>query len=314
MVRYRFIGLGLTLALVSVLFLTLGAKGSWEFTLWFRGPKLAGLLLIGGAISTSTILFQTITHNRILTPSVMGFDALYLLVLTLLIFGLGSVGYAQLGKVTLFALNLGLLTLASVALFGILLRDQTSDLMRMILTGIIFGVLFRSLVLLLQRLIDPSEFNVLQSVSIARFNRVETELLLVSAGLVLLAWGVIWQMRHRLDILALGSVLPVSLGADPVRGRVLVLMLISVLVSVSTALVGPVAFLGLLVSSLTYRLIPSWHHGHLLPAAVLIGGITLVGGQMVLERLLGLQTPLAVVVECLGGLVFLFLILRKGRA
>lgn len=314
MLRHRFLGLGLTLVIVSALFLTLDAKGSWEFTLWFRGQKLAGLFLIGGAISTATILFQTITHNRILTPSIMGFDALYLLILTVLIFVMGSVGYAQLGKVTLFVLNLGLLTLASVALFSILLKDQTSDLMRMILTGIIFGVLFRSLVMLLQRLIDPSEFNVMQSVSFARFNRIEGDLLVVSAVLLLLAWGVVWQMRHRLDVLALGSVLPVSLGADPARGRLLVLMLISVLVSVSTALVGPVAFLGLLVSSLTYRIIPSWHHGHILPAACLIGGITLVGGQMLLERVLGLQTPLAVVVECLGGMVFLFLILRKGRA
>ncbi|WP_083099542.1 iron chelate uptake ABC transporter family permease subunit [Pseudophaeobacter leonis] len=314
MLRRRFFWLVLALIVVSVLFLTLGAKGSWSFTLWFRGQKLASLVLIGGAISTATILFQTITHNRILTPSIMGFDALYVLILTVMIFMMGASGYAQFLKVELFLINLVLLTLASVALFTVLLKDQSSDLMRMVLTGIILGSLFRSLVQMIQRLIDPSEFSVLQSVSFARFNKVDADLLLVSAVLVGLTWAVIWKMRHRLDILALGVVLPVSLGADPNRGQLLVLVLISILVSVSTALVGPVAFLGLLVSSLTYRLIPSWHHGHILPAAILIGGITLVGGQMVLERILHLETPLAVVVECLGGLVFLFLILRKGSA
>lgn len=312
MLRRRFFWLVLALVVVSVLFLTLGAKGSWSFTLWFRGQKLASLLLIGGAVSTATILFQTITHNRILTPSIMGFDALFLLILTMMIFGLGATGYVQLPKVTLFFINLTLLTLASVGLFALLLRDQTSDLMRMVLTGIILGVLFRSLVLLIQRLIDPSEFAVLQSASFARFNKVDADLLLVSAVLVGLAWLCLWRMRHRLDVFALGEVLPISLGADPKRGQLLVLMIISVLVSVSTALVGPVAFLGLLVSSMTYRLIPSWHHGHILPAAILIGGTTLVGGQLLLERVLQLDTPLAVVVECLGGLIFLFLILRKG--
>ncbi|EAQ45584.1 hypothetical protein MED193_08023 [Roseobacter sp. MED193] len=312
MLRRRFFWLLLVLVVVSVLFLTLGAKGSWGFTLWFRGQKLASLLLIGGAISTATILFQTITHNRILTPSIMGFDALFLLILTVMVFGLGAGGYTQLPKVWLFFLNLGVLTLASVGLFALLLKDQSSDLMRMVLTGIILGVMFRSLSSLIQRLIDPSEFAVLQSASFARFNRVDADLLLLSTGLVLVTWICLWTMRHRLDILALGEVLPVSLGADPKRGQLVILMFISVLVSVSTALVGPVAFLGLLVSSLTYRLIPSWHHGHILPAAVLIGGITLVGGQLVLERILHLETPLAVVVECLGGLVFLFLILRKG--
>ena len=312
MLRQRFFWLVLVLAVVSLLFLTLGAKGSWGFTLWFRGQKLASLLLIGGAISTATILFQTITHNRILTPSIMGFDALFLLILTMMVFGLGAGGYTQLPKVWLFFLNLGVLTLASVGLFALLLKDQSSDLMRMVLTGIILGVMFRSLSSLIQRLIDPSEFAVLQSASFARFNRVDADLLLLSTGLVLATWVCLWAMRHRLDILALGEVLPVSLGADPKRGQLVILMFISVLVSVSTALVGPVAFLGLLVSSLTYRLIPSWHHGHILPAAVLIGGTILVGGQLVLERILRLETPLSVVVECLGGLVFLFLILRKG--
>jgi len=312
MLRQRFFWLVLVLAVVSLLFLTLGAKGSWGFTLWFRGQKLASLLLIGGAISTATILFQTITHNRILTPSIMGFDALFLLILTMMVFGLGAGGYTQLPKVWLFLLNLGMLTLASVGLFALLLKDQSSDLMRMVLTGIILGVMFRSLSSLIQRLIDPSEFAVLQSASFARFNRVDADLLLLSTGLVLATWVCLWAMRHRLDILALGEVLPVSLGADPKRGQLVILMFISILVSVSTALVGPVAFLGLLVSSLTYRLIPSWHHGHILPAAVLIGGTILVGGQLVLERILRLETPLSVVVECLGGLVFLFLILRKG--
>lgn len=312
MLRLRFLWLILALVVVSTLFLTLEAKGSWSFTLWFRGQKLASLLLIGAAVSIATILFQTITHNRILTPSIMGFDALFLLILTLMIFGMGAGAYAQVPKVTLFLINLILLTLASVALFTLLLRDQRSDLMRMVLTGIILGVLFRSLVLFIQRLIDPSEFAVLQSASFARFNKADPDLLLVSAVLVCLAGGAIWRMRHRLDVLALGEVLPVSLGADPRRGQLTVLMLISVLVSVSTALVGPVAFLGLLVSSLTYRVIPSWHHGHILPAAILIGGITLVGGQLVLERILHFETPLAVVVECLGGLAFLILILRKG--
>jgi iron complex transport system permease protein len=314
MLRLRFLILLFALMGISLLFLTLDVKGSWSFTLWFRGQKLASLLLIGGAVSTATILFQTITHNRILTPSIMGFDALFLLILTVMIFGMGASEYAQLPKVTLFLINLVLLTLASVALFSVLLKDQSNDLMRMVLTGIILGFLFRSLVQLIQRLIDPSEFSVMQSASFARFNRVDADLLLVSAVLVCLTWAVVWNLRHRLDVLALGQVLPVSLGADPKGGHLIVLMLISVLVSVSTALVGPVAFLGLLISSITYRLIPSWHHGHILPAAVLIGGITLVGGQLVLERLLQLQTPLAVVVESIGGLVFLFLILRKGSA
>lgn len=66
----------LALALISAAaFMTLGAKGSWSFVLAFRGVKLWALLMVAYAIAVSTVLFQTVTNNRILTPSVMGFDS-----------------------------------------------------------------------------------------------------------------------------------------------------------------------------------------------------------------------------------------------
>ena len=59
--------------------MTLGANGQWDFVLPFRGGKLAVMLLVAYAVAVSSVLFQTVTHNRILTPAIMGFDALYLL-------------------------------------------------------------------------------------------------------------------------------------------------------------------------------------------------------------------------------------------
>ena len=82
----------LTVALlVSMgLFMTINSGGHWDFVLPFRGAKLVALLVVAYAIAISTILFQTITSNRILTPYIMGFDALYLLIQTVLIFVFGS--------------------------------------------------------------------------------------------------------------------------------------------------------------------------------------------------------------------------------
>src|SRR5690606_21957497 len=62
----------------------------WDFVLPFRGAKVAALVLVAYAIAVSTVLFQTVTDNRILTPSIMGFDALYVLIQTTVVFGLGS--------------------------------------------------------------------------------------------------------------------------------------------------------------------------------------------------------------------------------
>ena len=159
-------------------------------------------------------------------------------------------------------------------------------------------------------MIDPNEFAVVQGASIARFSKADTDLLAVAAGLSLMGLFFAWRMRFRLDVLALGPVASVSLGEDPLKGQYQALLLISVLVAVSTALVGPVAFFGLLVTSLTYLVLPTHRHALLLPGGMLIAGIVLVGGQWLMERVMQLSTPLSVVVEFLGGLVFLALLLK----
>ncbi|QHQ35149.1 iron chelate uptake ABC transporter family permease subunit [Algicella marina] len=308
----RLLVLAAMLAVCSVLYMTIGARGSWSFVLPFRGAKLAALLVVGVAVATSTLLFQTVTRNRILTPSIMGFDALYVLLLSLAVFFLGAQSYLGLSQLTLFFVTLVALTVGALALFSTLLSGSREDLMRMVLTGVIVGVLFRSLSGLVARMIDPNEYSVIQVDSFARFNAIETELLGITAAVCGVAVFGAWRLRHVLDVLALGNDAAINLGVDPRRRQMEALLLISVLVAASTALVGPVAFLGLLVVNLAYLLVPSANHAVMLPAAALIAGITLVGGQIVLERILGLATPLSVVIDLIGGAVFLVVLMRRG--
>ena len=54
-------------------------------------------------------------------------------------------------------------------------------------------------------------------------------------------------------------------------------------------------------------------HAYVLPAASLLAVITLVGGQTILEHLFGLDTVLSVIVEFVGGIVFIMLLVRGGR-
>lgn len=309
----RLVALALILAVCCFAYMTMGAKGNWSFVLPFRGGKLIALILVGVSVSTATVLFQTITQNRILTPSIMGFDALYVMLLTGAVFFLGGHGYVQLPLIGLFLVNVGLLVGASLILFGSLLFQTTHDLMRLILTGIIFGTLFRSLTSFMQRMIDPNEYIVIQVASYARFTWVDTDLLLIASVLTVLALAACWRMRFRLDVLALGHDAAINLGENPKRGQVQALILVAILVSVSTALVGPVAFLGLLVVSIAHLVTPGPYHSVLLPSSALIAAITLVGGQTILERVLRLSTPLSVVIDALGGLLFLALLLKGLR-
>ena len=160
-------------------------------------------------------------------------------------------------------------------------------------------------------MIDPNEFAVIQVASFARFTQVETDLLALSTLITGGMLARIWVLRHRMDVLALGRTTAIILGAPPRRLEIEGLVLIAVLVSVSTALVGPVAFLGLLVVSDARLVTPVVAHRILLPASALIAGITLVGGQVLLERVFALSTPLSVVIDLVGGAVFLVLLLKR---
>ncbi|MCV6592858.1 MAG: iron chelate uptake ABC transporter family permease subunit [Silicimonas sp.] len=309
--RLAFLSLALGVAITG--YMVLGARGSWSFILPFRGAKLAALLLVAMSISTATLLFQTIARNRILTPSIMGFDALYVMIVTLAVFFLGSRNFLAIPELVTYLTALAVMVLAALLLFGTLLLQTREDIMRMMLTGVILGALFRSLTSFATRMIDPNEYAVIQVASYARFNQIDTDLLGVSALLCLGALLAAWRIRHRLDVLALGREAAINLGLNPRRAAIEVLILVAVLVAVSTAFVGPIAFLGLLVVSLAHLVTPSGSHAILLPSAALISALTLVGGQTLLDRVLGLSTPLAVVIDFLGGILFLALLLTRMR-
>ncbi|MDY0272840.1 MAG: iron chelate uptake ABC transporter family permease subunit [Advenella sp.] len=293
------------------LFMTVNSSGNWDFVLPFRGGKLLALLLVAYAISISTVLFQTLTANRILTPYIMGFDSLYLLIQSAMVLLLGGLGYAMLDPAFKFSIEIGIMLVASVLIFSSLLFSNTGDLYRMILVGVILGVLFRSLASFIQRIIDPDDFAVVQNASFAQFNIVNTSLLQISLVLIVGVSIVIWRLRHILDVMALGREHAINLGIPYRRYNILILFLIAILVSVSTALVGPVSFFGLLVSGITYVLMKTHRHAVLIPAAFLVGALCLVSGQMLFEHVLGMKAVLSVVVEFLGGIVFLVFLLKR---
>ncbi|MEM7206733.1 MAG: iron chelate uptake ABC transporter family permease subunit [Pseudomonadota bacterium] len=294
-------------------YMTVGARGNWEFLLSFRGTKLAAIVLIAISVSTSTVLFQTVARNRILTPSIMGFDALYVLMFTLGVFFMGAHSFLTIAPVTQYFVSLLLMVGVALALFGTLLLQAREDIMRMMLTGVILAAFFRSLTSLITRIIDPNEFGYIQVASFARFNQIDADLLSISAVLCGVCLLIAWRIRHRLDVLALGREAAINLGENPRRGVIEVLILVAVLVSVSTAFVGPIAFLGLLVVSIAHRVWPTASHGVLLPVAAAVSIITLVGGQAILERVLHSAVPLIVIVDFLGGILFLYLILMRSH-
>jgi iron complex transport system permease protein len=306
------LALSFVVALAAVGFMTIGAKGSWSFVLPFRGTKLAAMVLVSYAISVSTILFQTVTANRILTPSIMGLDTLYILIQTTLMFLIGSSGTAALPPSLLFFVQVAVMIGFSAALYVWLFSGRTQSLHLVVLVGLVLGVLFRSLSSLMHRIMAPNEFVILQDRLFANFNTVDTSVLAVAA-LAVLAVSAYGLMKLRtFDVLHLGRDTSIALGVDYKRAVSQILIIVAILVSVSTALVGPTMFFGLLVASIAYRVSGSEKHAVLLPVSALIGVLLLVGGQIVLERLFAFDTALSIVIEFAGGIAFILMVLRSA--
>ncbi|TIP30527.1 MAG: iron ABC transporter permease [Mesorhizobium sp.] len=298
--------------LVGVAFMTIGLRGDLAFVLELRAVRLAAMVLVGVAVAVSTVVFQTVCANRIITPSIMGLDALYVFCQTALVFALSGFGFAGIDPRLHFLGNFTAMTGLALALFLPMLRRRF-DLTLMLLTGVVLGVLFRSLTTLLARLLDPNDFAVLQGTVFASFNAVEPDLLLLAGVITVACVAIAWRARHVLDVLALGTDTAIGLGLAWRGTAAGLLVLVAALVSASTALVGPMAFLGLLVVSLTERIVGTNRHAILLPAAALTAIIVLVGGQTVLQHALGGEGSLGIVVEFVGGIVFLAILFAGGR-
>ena len=295
-----------------VVFLTVGIVGSWDFAVPFRARKVYAMVLVAVAIGVSTVLFQTITDNRILTPSIMGFDSLYLLIQTLVVFVFGASALATADAQVKWVVEVAVMVAFSTLLFRWIFAGAKRSIYLLVLVGIVFGTLFRSLSSMMQRMLDPASFAVLQDAFFASFNAVDEDLMLLSAVAIVLVGVVAIRMLRVFDVIGLGESHAIGLGVNHRRVVTLMLVLIAILVSVSTALVGPITFFGLIVSNLAYALLGSSRHVLVLPATVLLGVICLVGGQFVLEHVFALDTALSVVIEFAGGILFIVLLMKRG--
>lgn len=279
-----------------------------------RLEKVVAVLLAGFGVAVSSILFQTITHNRILTPSIIGFDSLYLLIQGGVLFIFGSTVTGFLDESYYFLLNVALMVVFAELLFRFLFQREQSYIYFILLAGVVCGMLFRSAFSFFMLLLDPDQFYVLQNKMFASFNLIPTNLLGLAAVLTVGAIIYGWPLRRELDVFVLGRENAHNLGIDTARLQKRVLRVIALLVAVATALVGPITFLGLLVVNVAYQLLATYRHSILIVGTVLISWVALLLGLVVVEHALDFATNLTVIINGIGGSYFLYLLLKEGKS
>ncbi|WP_417219780.1 iron chelate uptake ABC transporter family permease subunit [Arthrobacter sp.] len=289
-----------------------GTAGFWRIA-ELRGTGIVVMIVVAFCQAMATVSFQTVTNNRIITPSIMGFESLYVAVQTAAVFFLGAAGITAVQGLGQFIAQVLVMVGLSVALYGWLLSGKYGNLQVMLLIGIIVGGGLGSLSTFMQRLLSPSEFDILTARLFGSISNAEVSYLPIAIPVCLVAGGLLWVRSRRLDVMALGRDTTTNLGMNHRAELMRTLLLVSVLMAISTALVGPMTFLGFLVATLAYQLADTHEHRYVFPVAVLIGFVVLAGSYFIMKNVFYAQGVVSIIIEVIGGSLFLYFILRKGR-
>ncbi|WP_025563007.1 iron chelate uptake ABC transporter family permease subunit [Psychromonas sp. SP041] len=291
------------------------AKGltldNYQFFLSRRIPKILSIVLAALAIASSSFVFQTITNNRILTPSILGFDSLYVMIQVILVVAFGGLSSLVIDSRINFILSSGIMILSATTLFHFYFKRQNRNIFTLLLIGIVLGSLFSSVTGFFGMLINPNEFAFVQGSMFASFNNVNADIVYWCVAPLLLCFICLLRLSPQLDIMWLGEDNAKSLGVDTKKLIMKLMFIITILISISTALVGPVLFFGLVVVALSRQIFNNYQHHFLILSSSVLATLLLVSGQWFVEDILDFESTISVIINFIGGGYFLILLMQQ---
>ena len=283
------------------------------FIMKLRSQKLLAYLLVAITGGLATISFQTITENRFLTPSILGMESLYVFMQTIYLFFaskfIGNTSHPLLEFILVLLIQCGFFFCLQPALKKLLQQG----FLFILLICMALGTLFRSASTFLQVLMDPNEYDKLQTKLFPSFQRMNMDILSVAAIIIGLAGLYLLKKNAILDVFHLDKKTATILGVEVEKEQKKILWAIVLLTSTTTALVGPMMFFGFMMSNLACLLIKEYQHKWLFSVAILLSFLSLTTGQMLVERVFQLQINVSMVIELVGGLFFFYLLAKEAK-
>lgn len=173
---------------------------------------------------------------------------------------------------------------------------------------------FSSIQTTLTRVMDPNEYDTLLTDLVASFSNVNSAILVLSVAVLALVAFALRKELALLDVLTLGKDQAINLGVDYDRCIRRLLLGVTLYIATATAMVGPLAFLGLIIANLSRQFLRTYRHSQLITGSVLFGMAVLIGGQLLVERVFVYSVPVSVFITVGGGVYFLYLLLTQRKA
>ena len=282
-----------------------------DIVLPMRLDTAISVAVISVSVGVSTILFQTVTNSRILSPGILGIENSYLFVQTAIVFLFGSGSYLV-STVPNFLISVGIMVALSLLIFAPLILKNTKGIFFVLLIGVVIGQLMSAFTTYIQLLINPDEFSYVQGKMFASFEYPNMYLTLISFVLIGLCLVALPRFK-KLDVMSLGRENAIGLGVNFKAMCIRSLIIVSVLVSVSTVMVGPMMFLGVLVANLTYVVFKTHKHIYLIPGSVILTGVLIMATQYFRTHVYNFGITISVLINFVGGVFFLFVLLKERK-
>lgn len=311
----------IVIALIAIIivaaFLFIGVKFHnhklLRYAMKLRIPKVIAMIITAFAIGAATIIFQSVINNTIVTPCLLGMNALYTLIHTSVVFVLGSGSILFTNDNLSFLVDLVLMGIIATVVYSWLFKMTGHNVLYVLLVGTVLTSFFSSIQSTLTRVMDPNEYDTLLNSLVASFSNINSGIIIFSV-IILALIGVIFRKEFALlDVITLGKEQAINLGVDYDRCIRRLLLAVTLCIAVATAMVGPISFLGLIIANISRQLLKTYRHTQLIAGAALMGVIALIGGQFIVERVFVYSIPISVFITVAGGIYFLYLILKGSR-
>lgn len=285
----------------------------FRYAMILRYPKLVVMLITAFAIAGASLVFQTIINNVIVTPCLLGMNALYSLIHTAVVFVAGSTSLLATNSNLSFVVDLILMAVVATTVYGYLFEKTQHNVLYILLIGTVLTSFFSSIQTTMTRIMDPNEYDSLLETLVASFENVNAEVIVASLAVLAAVIFVLRKELALLDVISLGKEQAINLGVDYDRCIRRLLMGVTLCIAVATAMVGPISFLGLIMANLARQFLKTFRHKQLILASTLFGMAILIGGELIVERIYHYAVPISVFIGVFGGIYFLYLLLTNRR-
>jgi iron complex transport system permease protein len=293
-----------------------GNADSETIVMKFRLPKAVTALMVGIALSISGLQMQTIFRNPMAGPYVLGISSGASLGVAFVILGyhasLTAESIQQMGAWTLVAaswLGAGL-----IMILVVYISMKVRDILVVLILGIMLASGISAVVNIMQYFSNETMLKAyvvwtMGSLGNLTLNQLRVLLITLSGGILLSLISV-----KMLNALTLGENYAASIGLNVKMARITILVSTSILAGSVTAFCGPVGFIGIAVPHIARMFFKTSDNRVLMPATILIGGITLLASDII-SQLPGydMVLPLNSVTSFVGIPVVVWVILRNQK-